>query len=97
VVIIAGKDKGKRGKILSFKGFDRAYVSGANLIKKHVKPNPQKNVKGGIEEKESPIHLSNLALFNPETQKGDKVAFVFNGDGKKIRVFRSNKKPTDVI
>ncbi len=97
VVVIAGKDKGKRGKIIGFKDDNRAYVAGVNLVKKHIKPNPQKNVKGGIESRESGIHMSNLALFNPEINKGDKVSFVAGDNGKKVRVFRSNKKPTDVL
>lgn len=94
VVVIAGKDKGKRGKITRIladerKG-DRFLVSGVNRIKKHVKPNPQAQVKGGIVEKEAPIAASNVAIFNPDTNKGDRVGFRILEDGRKVRFFKSN-------
>ena len=94
VVVIAGKDKGKRGKITQVikterKG-DRFLVSGVNRVKKHVKPNPQANVQGGIVEREAPIAASNVAIFNPETTKGDRVGFKTLDDGRKVRFFKSN-------
>jgi large subunit ribosomal protein L24 len=95
VVVIAGKDKGKRGKITSVifdeKKGDKFLVSGINMIKKHTKPNPQAGVQGGIVEKEAPIAASNVAIFNPETSKGDRVGFEVK-DGKKVRVFKSTQK-----
>ncbi len=95
VVVIAGKDKGKRGKIAAVvfdeKKGDKVLVSGVNMIKKHTKPNPQAGVQGGIVEKEAPIAVSNLAIFNPETSKGDRVGFDVK-DGKKVRIFKSTKK-----
>ena len=95
VVVIAGKDKGKRGKITSVifdeKKGDKFLVSGINMIKKHTKPNPQAGVQGGIVEKEAPIAASNVAIFNPETSKGDRVGFDVK-DGKKVRVFKSTQK-----
>jgi len=95
VVVIAGKDKGKRGKITSVifdeKKGDKFLVSGINMIKKHTKPNPQAGVQGGIVEKEAPIAASNIAIFNPETSKGDRVGFDVK-DGKKVRVFKSTQK-----
>lgn len=95
VVVIAGKDKGKRGKITKVvfdeKKGDKFYVSGVNMVKKHQKPNPQLNVAGGIVEKEAPIAASNVAIFNPETSKGDRVGFEVK-DGKKVRIFKSTKK-----
>jgi large subunit ribosomal protein L24 len=95
VVVIAGKDKGKRGKITAVifdaKKGDKFLVSGINMVKKHTKPNPQLGVQGGIVEKEAPIAVSNVAIFNPETSKGDRVGFEVK-DGKKVRVFKSTKK-----
>ena len=97
VVVIAGKDKGKRGKItavvLDDKKGDKFFVSGVNMIKKHQKPNPQAQVPGGIIEKEAPIAASNVAIFNPETSKGDRVGFKLNEeDGTKVRIFKSTNK-----
>lgn len=95
VVVIAGKDKGKRGKITSVifdeKKGDKFLVSGINMIKKHTKPNPQAGIQGGIVEKEAPIAASNVAIFNSETSKGDRVGFEVK-DGKKVRIFKSTKK-----
>ncbi len=99
VVVIAGKDKGKRGKITKViqterKG-DRFLVSGVNRVKKHVKPNPQANVQGGIVEREAPIAASNVAIFNPESSKGDRVGFKVLDDGRKVRFFKSNGQQID--
>jgi large subunit ribosomal protein L24 len=90
VVVIAGRDKGKRGTVL--RCLEDAYllVEGVNRVKKHSKPNPMKGQPGGIVEKEMPIHLSNIALFNPAAQKGDRVGFKVLDDGRKVRVFKSS-------
>lgn len=82
VIVIAGKDKGKRGKVLKVLENDRLLVSGVQIIKKHQKPNPQLGVAGGIVEKESAIHVSNVALFNSATNKADRVGFKIEGDSK---------------
>lgn len=92
VVVLAGKDKGKRGKVLSvLTEKDRVIVEGVNLIKKHQKPNPALNQAGGIIEKEASLHVSNVAIFNPATEKADRVGFKIE-DGKKVRVFKSNNE-----
>lgn len=90
VLVTTGKDKGKRGAVVRFVGGDRVVVEGVNRVKRHVRPNPLKGQSGGIVEKEMPIHMSNLALFNPATQKGDRVGFKTLEDGRKVRVFKSN-------
>jgi large subunit ribosomal protein L24 len=90
VVVVAGRDKGKRGSVIQCLDSDMLLVGGINRVKKHTKPNPMKNQQGGITEKEMPIHLSNVALFNPATQKADRVGIKFLEDGRKVRVFRSN-------
>ncbi len=95
VVIITGKDKGKRGVVLKCADPVRLVVEGINRVKKHTKPNPLKGDQGGIVEKEMPINISNVALFNPVTQKADRVGFKQLGDGRKVRVFRSNGEVVD--
>lgn len=92
VVVIAGKDKGKRGKVTKVLDDNRVIVSGVNMVKRHTKPNPQQQIAGGIVEKEAAIQVSNVAIVNPETNKADRVGFA-SEDGKKIRVFKSNGKP----
>jgi len=90
IVVITGKDKGKSGKVVKvLTGENRVIVEGVNLVKKHQKPNPQLGVAGGIIEKEAPIHVSNVAILNPETGKADRVGFRFEDD-KKVRFFKSN-------
>ena len=90
VVVLAGKDKGKQGKVLKvLTSEDRLIVEGVNVVKKHQKPNPQANVPGGIIEKEASIHVSNVAIVNPQTGKADRVGFRFE-DEKKVRFFKSN-------
>ncbi|GGD59001.1 50S ribosomal protein L24 [Lacimicrobium alkaliphilum] len=90
VVVLAGKDKGKTGKVLKvLTESDRLIVEGVNLMKKHQKPNPQLGVTGGIVEKEASIHVSNVAIVNPQTGKADRVGFRFE-DEKKVRFFKSN-------
>ncbi|MEM6301988.1 MAG: 50S ribosomal protein L24 [Pseudomonadota bacterium] len=94
VVVLAGKDKGKRGKVRQVLDQDRVVVSGINMIKKHTRPNPQAGIQGGIVEKEAPIQKSNIAIFNPETSKADRIGFRLE-DGKKVRFFKSNGAAVD--
>ena len=90
VVVLAGKDKGKQGKVLKvLMADDRLIIEGVNLVKKHTKPNPQLGIAGGIVEKEASIHVSNVAIVNPATGKADRVGFRFE-DEKKVRFFKSN-------
>ncbi len=89
VIVIAGKDKGNRGSVVGVVG-DKLLVSGVNKVKKHQKPNPIKGDAGGIVEKEMPIHISNVAIYNAATKKADRVGYKMLEDGKKIRVFKSN-------
>ena len=96
VIILAGKDKGKRGTVLHMAGDDRVVVENINLARKHVKPNPNKGEQGGIVDKEMPLHVSNVALYNPATEKGDRVGFKTLDDGRKVRVFKSNGEVVDV-
>lgn len=95
VVIIAGKDKGKRGKISRVMSSGKVIVSGINMVKRHTKPNPMKGAPGGILEKEAPIQASNVAIFNKGTNKADRVGFKLLEDGTKIRVFKSNSEAID--
>jgi len=94
VIVIAGKDKGKRGKISKILADNRLIVSGINMVKRHTKPNPQLGVAGGIVEKEAPIQVSNVAIFNPNTNKADRVGFKVE-DGVKTRVFKSDGNAVD--
>lgn len=91
VIVIAGKDKGKRGTVRRVLANDRVIVSGIQIVKKHQKPNPQMGIQGGIIEKEAPIAVSNVAIFNPSSQKADRVGFKLEGD-KKVRIFKSDGK-----
>jgi len=91
VIVIAGRDKGKRGKVIKvLEG--KLLVSGVNVVKKHQKPNPQRGTQGGIVDKEAPIDASNVAIFNPQTQKADRVGFRVLEDGKKVRCFKSTNE-----
>lgn len=92
IIVITGKDKGKRGTVLLRVDEDHVLVEGVNRAKKHVKPNPMKGVAGGIVDKDMPIHLSNVALFNPATKQADRVGFKVLEDGRKVRVFKSNSE-----
>jgi large subunit ribosomal protein L24 len=99
VIVIAGKDKGRRGSVSRIVSEDRIVVEGINMAKKHVKPNPNAGVAGGIVEQEMPIHVSNVMLFNPETGKGDRVGFRWVGEGdarQKERFFKSTDKAVEV-
>jgi len=94
VIVIAGKDKGKRGAVSQVMQDDKLLVDGINLAKKHVKPNPMTGEQGGIVSKEMPIHASNVALYNPETKKADRVGFR-SEEGSKVRFFKSNGNAVD--
>ena len=89
VVVTAGKDKGKRGDVVRVDG-DKVVVSNVNIIKRHTKPNPQAGQAGGVIEREAPIHVSNVMLFNPASGKGERIASKVLEDGRKVRVFRSS-------
>ncbi|MBI4290089.1 MAG: 50S ribosomal protein L24 [Betaproteobacteria bacterium] len=95
VVVTAGRDKGKRGTVLRRVDSDHLVVEGVNRLKKHVRPNPAKGVTGGIVDKDMPIHVSNVALYNPQTKKGDRVGIKVLDDGRKVRVFKSNGEMVD--
>ncbi|OIR07881.1 50S ribosomal protein L24 [mine drainage metagenome] len=90
VIVIAGKDKGNRGSVLSVLDNDRVLVAGINKVKKHQKPNPVKGTTGGIVEIEKPIHISNIAIYNATTKKADRVGVKQLEDGRKVRVFKSS-------
>ncbi len=92
VIIIAGKDKGKRGKVTRLLSDSRILVSGINMIKRHTKPNPMLGTQGGIVEKEAPIQASNVAIYNSGTSKADRVGFRVLEDGSKVRIYKSNKE-----
>jgi large subunit ribosomal protein L24 len=96
VVVITGKDKGKRGAVLSVTADNRVVVEGINLVRKHQRPIPMRGINGGIVEKAMPIHLSNVALFNPASNKPDKVGFRLLADGRKVRYFKSTNEVIDV-
>lgn len=89
VIVIAGKDKGKQGKILAVKQ-DRVKVEGINIVKKHQKPNQLTGKEGGIVEQEAFLHISNVAIFNATTQKADRISYQFDSEGKKQRIYRSS-------
>ena len=94
VVVTAGKDKGKRGDVVRVSG-DRVVVSNINIIKRHTKPNPQENQPGGVVEREAPLHISNVMLFNPASGKGERIGTKVLENGRKLRVFRSSGEAID--
>lgn len=96
VIVLAGRDKGKQGLVQKILGKDRILVEGVNMVKKHVRPNPNKGETGGIIDRESSIHVSNLALVNPATDKADRVGFKILEDNKKVRYFKSNGEVADI-
>jgi large subunit ribosomal protein L24 len=96
VIVITGKDKGKRGTVLRMLDEDQVLVENVNMVKKHQKPNPQRGQPGGIVDKEMPLHISNLALFNPQKGGADRVGIKILDDGRKVRVFKSNGEVVDV-
>jgi|ERR1043166_3628816 large subunit ribosomal protein L24 len=95
VIVITGKDKGKRGAVLRIVDAEHVLVEGANKVKKHQRPNPMKGATGGIVEKEMPLHLSNVAIFNPASKKADRIGFRVLEDGRKVRFFKSNGEVID--
>ncbi|MGD8908798.1 MAG: 50S ribosomal protein L24 [Chromatiales bacterium] len=96
VIVRTGKDRGKRGTVVRVLDDDRLIVENVNMVKKHTKPNPNKGEPGGILDKEMPLHISNVALYNPAAGKGDRVGFKILEDGKKVRVFKSNQEVVDI-
>jgi large subunit ribosomal protein L24 len=96
IQVITGKDKGKRGTVVRVRDDERVVVEGINLIKRHTKPNPNLGTAGGIVEKEAPLHISNVAIFNPVTSKPDRVGFKTLEDGRKVRIFKSTKEVVDI-
>lgn len=96
VIVITGKDKGKRGNVLRVYPDERVVVQNVNMVKRHTRPNPARGVAGGIVEKEMPVHVSNIALFNPVTKKADRVGLKTLDDGRKVRFFKSNGEVVDV-
>ncbi len=96
VIVLAGKDKGKRGNVLRVLPDDKVVVENVNVVKRHTKPNPNAGVTGGILDKEMPVHVSNVNLYNPVTKKGDRVGFRVLEDGRKVRYFKSNGEVVDV-
>ena len=94
VVVLAGTDKRKKGDVVRVEG-DRVVVSNVNIIKRHTKPNPQAGVAGGVVEREASMHISNIALFNPASGKGERIGFKVLEDGRKLRVFRSSGEALD--
>ena len=95
VIVTTGKDRGKRGTVLRIVGTDLIVIEGANKVKKHQRPNPNKGTTGGIVEMEKPIQISNVAIFNPATQKADRVGIKILEDKRKVRYFRSNGELLD--
>src|SRR6187549_3415868 len=95
VIVLSGRDKGKRGTVLRRVDALHVVVEGVNRVKKHQRPNPMKGEQGGIVDKDLPIHVSNIALFNPATQKADRIGFKSLADGRKVRVFKSNGEQVD--
>src|SRR5215212_3700378 len=96
VMVIAGKDKGKRGTVLRVVDADHVLVEGVNVVKKHQRPNPMKGATGGIVDKEMPLHISNVAIFNPTSKKADRVGTKVLDDGRRVRIFKSNGEVIDV-
>jgi large subunit ribosomal protein L24 len=96
VVVISGRDKGRQGTVLKVLADDRVLVESINMVKKHTKANPMQGIEGGIVNKEMPLHVSNVMLFNPMTNKGDRIGFKTLEDGRKVRYFKSNGEVVDV-
>jgi large subunit ribosomal protein L24 len=96
VVVLSGKDRGKRGNVMRVLVTDKVVVENVNVVKRHTKPNPQRSIAGGIVQKEMPIHVSNIALFNPVTKKADRVGVRVLEDGRKVRIFKSNQEVVDI-
>jgi large subunit ribosomal protein L24 len=95
VIVITGRDKGKRGAVVRVVDLEHVLVDGINRVKKHQRPNPQKNLQGGIVEKDMPMHVSNIAIFNPATKKADRVGVKMLEDGRRVRYYKSNGEVID--
>ncbi len=95
IIVTTGRDKGRQGTVLRVVDDEHVVIENVNMVKKHQKPNPQRNTQGGIVQKEAALHVSNVALFNPITKKGDRVGFKKLDDGRKVRVFKSNGEVVD--
>lgn len=96
IIVCAGKDKGARGTVISVLDDGRIVVEGINLAKKHMKGNPNRNEQGGILDKEMPLDVSNVMIFNPKTKKGERVGFDFDDNGNKVRVFLRSGDRVDI-
>jgi len=96
VIVMVGKDKGKVGSVLRVMGNERIVVENVNMVKRHTKPNPARGLPGGILEKEMPIHISNVSLYNPVTKKPDRVGIRALADGRRVRYFKSTKEVVDL-
>ena len=96
VIVLAGRARGVRGKVLRVCPDERIYVEGANMVTKHVRPNPNVGEQGGRIEREASIHISNVAIFNPKTKAADRIGYKFLQDGKKVRIFVSTKEEIDI-
>jgi large subunit ribosomal protein L24 len=95
VVVVTGRDKGRLGTVIKVMADDKVLVENVNMVKRHTRPNPQRGLPGGIIEKEAPLHLSNVALWNPVAQKGDRVGVRTLADGRRVRFFKSNGEVVD--
>ncbi len=95
VVVIAGREKGRRGTVIKVLAGDRVLVENVNMVKRHTRPNPQRGVQGGIVEKEAALHVSNVMLWNPAMKKGDRVGIRALADGRRVRYFKSNDEVVD--
>ena len=95
VVVIAGREKGRRGTVIKVMPNDRVLVENVNMVKRHTRPNPQRGVQGGIVEKEAALHVSNVMLWNPVTKKGDRIGIRALADGRRVRYFKSNDEVVD--
>ena len=96
VIVRSGRNRGKRGTVLRMLADERVVVEGVNVVKRHTRPNPQRGTQGGIIQKEMPVNISNINIFNPATGKGDRVGFKWLDDGRKVRIFRSTGEVIDV-
>lgn len=96
VVVRTGRNRGKQGTVMRVLRDDRLVVEGVNVVKRHTRPNPQRGTQGGIVQKEMPVHVSNVGIFNPATGKADRIGFKWLEDGRKVRIFRSTGEVVDV-
>ena len=96
VVVRTGRNRGMRGTVLRVLENERVLVEGVNVVKRHTRPNPQRGTQGGIVQKEMPVHISNVNIFNPATKKGDRIRYKWLDDGRKVRIFTSTDEVIDV-